>query len=212
MIRCFVRYVTTKGSPTGCLIDVFPLPLQMNVQDSLQTNLNGHQVVEFPTLYVCRAASLSRFRLMVSNCIEPKQSTQTKNKKIHVIATTEDAPAQSEVTPSLGETTGDDVTDAVDAEEPVMELSLQPTNDNGTGATESSEMQQLSTTGNTGQEEEGEIIDDDVDNEAEKPEVAREEGEEEEDEGYEEFMKNLVHFQTADIRTLKQIIQNEKLE
>ena len=79
---------------------------------------------------------------------------------------------QAEAMISLGESTGDDVTSAVDAEEPVMELSLLP-NDNGIGATESSEMQQQSTTGNIGQEEEdGEIIDDDVDNETEKPGAA----------------------------------------
>lgn len=189
------------------------LSSQMNLQDSLHTNLNGHQVVEFPTLVVCRAASLSRFRLMVSNCIDPQQRGETNDQKIRVIDSKEDEPMQAEATVSLGESTGDDAVSAVDAEEPVMELSLQPIGDNGIGATESSEMQQQSTTGNIGQEEEdGEIIDDDVDNETEKPGAAREDGEEEEDEGYEEFMKNLVHFQTADIKTLKQIIQNEKLE
>eukprot|EP01033_Poteriospumella_lacustris_P019229 gene19229-13897_t len=152
-----------------------PLFCEMNLQDSLHTNLNGHQVVEFPTLVVCRAASLSRFRLMVSNCIDPQQPGETNDQKIRVIDSKEDIPMQAEATVSLGESTRDDVVSAVDAEEPVMELSLLPIGDNGIGATESSEMQQQSTTGNIGQEEEdGEIIDDDVDNETEKPGAARE--------------------------------------
>lgn len=182
----------------------------------MQTNLNGHQVVEFPTLVVCRSESLSRFRLMVSNCIESQpQPIENKDKKVHVIDSKEEVPAQSNASSSQSELINDDAVNAVDAEEPVMELSLQPVGDLSNDATGSSEIQPPLTSDtrrSDQEEEEGEPIDDEADNETDKPDAQREEGEEEEDEGYEEFMKNLVHFQTADIRTLKQIIQNEKLE
>jgi hypothetical protein len=170
------------------------------VKDSLRDGLSGHQVVEFPTLIVCKDLVLPLFRLMI-------------NEPANVVSLSEDSMVPSLTTSS--ESQAEKVQPAEEnnylefSEDPnvPLEISLNLCADDAEKEQTSSDKD----ADNVGKDE----VDDNLEQEEEdinndeavvNPTNDNEEG----DEGYEEFMKNLVSFQGKDIRTLQSIIRSEE--
>lgn len=184
----------------------------MNNSESLRENLTGHQIIEFPTIYVCKQASVARFRLMI-NDDQPKY-----NEEINVVSSSQEV-AQNSHSSSLVRTEqadsplkisasaiNEDPEQNLDVENVNLEISLEHTIADAVDVTSSFEANMQD---NDQIREMNEEEDDDVEEIVEcDPPVGEEE--EDADEGYEEFMNNLMDLQGKDIKTLQSIIQTEQ--
>lgn len=185
----------------------------MNNNESLREGLTGHQIVEFPTIYVCKQASISRFRLMINDS-QPTNKEETKLTSSSPAVADNNSSSlllQSETVDSLLEistsTINEESEQSFNAQDVNLEISLEHTL---VDAVDVSSNFEASAQDKDKVKEINEDEDEDVEENVECDPPVAEEEEEDVDEGYEEFMNNLMDLQGKDIKTLQSIIQTEQ--
>lgn len=196
----------------------------MSVCETLRTELSGHQIIEFPTLYICQSSALSQFRLLIasSNIVEePKlvpQLMKVAEDKANNLDRGDDIYQNSELVEGfteceesalplevslmqfLPECVGgdDEVVHNISAE-------LNDNNKNEAGIDYSNPSFQKI------EEDENDYISAEEDFQ-ESGIDTKKATEEEDDEEYDDFMRNLMDLQGKDIKTLHDIIRSTENE
>lgn len=170
--------------------------------DSLKVNLSGHQIIEFPTLFACHSSLLSRFRLLISSSYNSEALKLDSSIKVNEVSNVNQSTDSPTLPLSGTKTEEENCTEFVGDERFPLEISLQNESENDLIAVGEKPIQILH------ENIEANFVEE-QDQEEELHEEASSAIVDEEDEGYEEFMKNLVEFQAKDIRSLRDIIEKE---